>query len=128
MAICTAHRTNGELCRAKAIRGGKVCVVHGGRAPQVLRRAEERIQELVAPALRRITTAIADDDNPALALAAARDILDRAGYKATEKVQQDGRVVIEIEMVDRVSPSAIRHALESPPPSNGVKRAADSTP
>jgi len=128
MAICTAHRTNGEPCRAKAIRGGKVCVVHGGRAPQVLRRAEERIQAMVAPALDRVRSTIADDDNPALALAAARDILDRAGYKATEKVQQDGRVVIEIEMVDRVSPSQIRHALESPVQSNGVKRAADSTP
>jgi hypothetical protein len=119
MTICTAHRTNGEPCRAPSIRGGHVCVVHGGRAPQVRQSAEERIRALVDPSLKRIQRTIADDDNPALALAAARDILDRAGYKATEKVQQDGRVVIEIEMVDRVSPSQILHALESPPQSNG---------
>jgi hypothetical protein len=27
--------------------------------------------------------------------------LDRAGYKATERIQQDGRVTLEIELVKR---------------------------
>jgi hypothetical protein len=101
MTVCTAHRTNGEPCRAWAIHGGRVCVVHGGKAPQVRLSAEQRIRDLVDPSLNRIQKAIADDDNPQLALAAARDILDRAGYKATEKVQQDGRVTLEIELVKR---------------------------
>ncbi len=114
MTVCAAHRsTDGEPCRAHAINGSRVCVVHGGRAPQVKMAAEERIRALVAPSLDRIQRTIADNDNPQLALAAARDILDRAGYKATEKVQTDGRTVIEIEYVDR--PSA---ALS--PPTNGV--------
>jgi hypothetical protein len=98
---CSAHRTDGELCRGLAIRGGAVCNVHGGRAPQVKLAAEERIRSLVDPSLDRIQKTIADDDNPQLALAAARDILDRAGYKATEKIQQDGRVTLEIELVKR---------------------------
>ena len=68
---------------------------------------------LVDPSLNRIARTIADDQNPALALAAARDILDRAGDKATEKIQSDGRTVIEIEYVDRPN------ALELKP-SNGV--------
>jgi hypothetical protein len=114
MTICAAHRsTDGEPCRAHAITGSRVCVVHGGRAPQVKMAAEERIRALVSPSLDRIQRTIADNANPQLALAAARDILDRAGYKATEKVQTDGRTVIEIEYVDR--PSA---ALN--PPTNGV--------
>jgi len=75
--------------------------MHGGRAPQVMLAAEERIRALVHPSLDRIQRTIADDGNPQLALAAARDILDRAGYKATEKVQTDGRTVIEIEYIDR---------------------------
>jgi hypothetical protein len=91
----------GERCYAYARLGGNVCRYHGGLAPQVKLAADERIRALVHPALDRITRTIGDDDNPQLALAAARDILDRAGYKATEKIQQDGRVVIEIEYVDR---------------------------
>ena len=81
--------------------GQTVCRMHGGMSPQARANAEERIRALVHPALDRYQKAIADDDNPAIALAAAKDILDRAGYKATEKIQQDGRVVIEIEMVKR---------------------------
>jgi hypothetical protein len=98
---CSRHRTNGEPCRALAIRGANVCYVHGGAAPQVKLAAEERIRALVDPSLNRIAKAIDDDENPQLALAAARDILDRAGYKATEKIQQDGRVTLEIELVKR---------------------------
>ena len=113
MSLCAAHRTNGEPCNAFARHGARVCVVHGGRAPQVKAKAEDRIRDLVDPSLNRIARTIADDQNPALALAAARDILDRAGYKATEKIQSDGRTVIEIEYVDRPN------ALELKP-SNGV--------
>jgi hypothetical protein len=91
----------GSRCYAYAIRGGKVCRYHGGLAPQVQAKAEDRIRALVDPSLNRIARAIADDANPQLALAAARDILDRAGYKATDKVQTDGRTVIEIEYVKR---------------------------
>jgi hypothetical protein len=98
---CTAHRTDGEPCLGLAIRGAVVCTVHGGSAPQVKRSAEQRIRDLVDPSLNRIQKTIADDANPQLALAAARDILDRAGYKATEKIQSDGRTIIEIEYVAR---------------------------
>jgi hypothetical protein len=101
MSVCAAHRSNGEPCRAHAIHGGRVCNVHGGRAPQVKLAAELRIRALVDPSLDRIQRAIADDANPQLALAAARDILDRAGYKATEKVTTDGHQVIEVEYVGR---------------------------
>lgn len=36
---CTGKRSNGEPCRAWAIKGGTVCVTHGGAAPQVKRKA-----------------------------------------------------------------------------------------
>ena len=110
---CTAHNRGETRCYAYAIPGGTVCRYHGGLAPQVIAKAEDRIRALVDPSLNRIARTIADDQNPALALAAARDILDRAGYKATEKIQSDGRTVIEIEYVDRPN------ALELKP-SNGV--------
>jgi len=90
-----------QQCRRPAILGGFVCHIHGGKTPIAILSAEERIRALVDPSLDRIQKTIADDDNPQLALAAARDILDRAGYKATEKIQQDGRVTLEIELVKR---------------------------
>lgn len=76
--------------------GQSVCRMHGGQAPQALAKAQDRMQALVHPAISAIAQLIADND-----LAAARYVLDYAGFKATEKVQSDGRTVIEIEYVDR---------------------------
>jgi hypothetical protein len=41
---CTATNKRGKPCGAWAIRGGNVCRVHGGMAPQVQRKARERLQ------------------------------------------------------------------------------------
>jgi hypothetical protein len=44
---CTAHSSRtGKPCKLNAIIGGTVCQVHGGRAPQVKRKAAERVAEL----------------------------------------------------------------------------------
>jgi len=66
------------------------------------------MRALVHPAVTALANLIADND-----LAAARYVLDYAGFKATEKVQSEGRQVIEIEYVDRPN------ALELPA-SNGT--------
>ena len=46
MAICQAHRTDGQPCKAQAMRGQKVCVTHGGAAPQARAAAKRRLAEL----------------------------------------------------------------------------------
>jgi hypothetical protein len=71
----------------------------------VQRAAADRIRDLVDPSLNRIQKTIADDDNPALALAAARDILDRAGLKPTEKIQTTGDSTIRVEYADAATPT-----------------------
>ena len=48
---CTARRKNGQPCGAKAIRGGTVCRMHGGGAPQVKAAAAARLRAMVDPAL-----------------------------------------------------------------------------
>ena len=117
MTICTAHRTNGEACKAHSIRGGTVCAVHGGRASQVRERAARRLAELAWPAVQRISKLI-DNRNPQVALAAAKDVLDRTGFKAIERVQQDGRVLIEVELVER-APPVVQRALREAERANG---------
>ena len=41
---CSAKRKNGRPCRNWAIRGGFVCRVHGGAAPQVRAKARARVE------------------------------------------------------------------------------------
>ena len=62
--------------------------MHCGSAPQVKRSAQQRFNDLVDPAINRLEKLINDDDVPsASAVAAAKDILDRAGYKPVEKIE-----------------------------------------
>jgi len=106
--MCHAHSSRtGAPCRNHAIAGGVVCRAHGGAVPNVRAAAERRIQSLVLPALATIAQAIkAFDSEPAVALAAARDLLDRAGFKTALQVEASGRTVIEVEYVEHKLPIA----------------------
>jgi hypothetical protein len=106
---CSAHSSRtGERCRRWATHGATVCQVHGAAAKQVKRKAEERIRELVHPALALIAeileTGRAEDLPASVSLAAARDILDRAGYTATQKLAVTGdltiRSPVDVELDD----------------------------
>jgi hypothetical protein len=81
MAQCHATcKATGMPCRRQAIAGATVCRVHGAAAPQVKEAARVRLLALVDPALGVLARAIKPRrklDN--LALAASRDVLDRAG-------------------------------------------------
>jgi hypothetical protein len=43
---CSARRRDGQPCGCWAIRGGTVCRVHGGAAPQVRRKARDRLEAI----------------------------------------------------------------------------------
>jgi hypothetical protein len=100
---CHAHSSRtGAPCRRPAIQGGTVCTSHGGAIPNVRAAAERRIQQLILPALATIAQAIRSfDSEPAVAVAAARDVLDRAGYKTALQVESSGGMSIQIEYVNR---------------------------
>lgn len=77
---CSARaKATGARCRRAPIAGGPVCRVHGGAAPQVKRAAEDRLRELIDPALAAMGRALRSHDIRA-AVVAARDILTRCGY------------------------------------------------
>jgi hypothetical protein len=49
---CRAHSTRtGKPCQKYAIKGGAVCTVHGGSAPQVIRAAQRRLAAAASEAL-----------------------------------------------------------------------------
>lgn len=76
---CTAnsHQT-GDRCGQAAIRGGRVCMWHGGNLPNVKAKANLRLLELVDPAIARLARVMAQGSE-GNALKAANSILDRAG-------------------------------------------------
>ena len=98
---CTAtSKARGAQCARFAIPGGNVCTYHGGKAPQVQRKAAERLAALVDPAIGALQELLSKKNKHApTRLGAARDVLDRNGYKPTEKVEHSGEVVTQIRRV-----------------------------
>jgi hypothetical protein len=85
--LCKARRRNGEPCKNPPMNGSTVCRMHGGAAPQVRRRAQQRILEASDKAAYRLVQMMQDKTvPPAVQLAAARDLLDRANVVGTQQV------------------------------------------
>jgi hypothetical protein len=83
---CTARRQDGKPCGRYAARGGNVCRVHGGGAPQVIAKARERLA-LAADRMARELLGIATGaESEAVKLAAVKDALDRAGLSPKHAV------------------------------------------
>lgn len=81
--LCNQTTRAGNPCRAPAIKGATVCNSHGGQLPVVKAKAARLLlEELVEPALVALRDIVQDMKQPASArVSAARDILDRTGYK-----------------------------------------------
>lgn len=85
--LCSARRRNGEPCRNAPMLGSAVCRMHGGAAPQVRRRAQQRLLEASDKAAYRLVQMMQDKSiPPAVQLAAARDLLDRANIVGTQQI------------------------------------------
>src|SRR3546814_14929883 len=83
---CTAKNRAGERCGKAPIKGGTVCVTHGGSAPQVRRKATLRLLELVDPAIGTLARAMVQADKSADRQRAANRLPDRAGMPPTATV------------------------------------------
>ncbi len=94
MAQCHATaKGTGKPCRRQAIAGATVCRVHGGAAPQVKEAAKLRILALVHPALATMARAVNSKrkgEPSAVEVSAAKDILDRAGLAAKDRLELSG--------------------------------------
>jgi hypothetical protein len=82
---CGASYANGSQCRREAEDGSVVCDQHGGAAPQVRRRAADRIMNAADLAIQKIIEFVDDPEVPyGVRLKAAQDLADRAGLQAAQ--------------------------------------------
>ena len=84
---CQAHRQRDmEPCGRWAMQGSNVCAIHGGKAPQVLAKARERLV-MAADRMAEALLDMADESSSeAVKLNAIRDALDRAGITSKQEV------------------------------------------
>jgi hypothetical protein len=98
---CTAHSVHtGKPCKMYRVPGATVCKMHGGAAPQVKRKARQRL-EMATDRLARQLLGMTSDPNVAdpVKLAAIRDALDRGGIQAKTAVSVEVGVPKAFEKV-----------------------------
>lgn len=84
---CTARRKSGAECKNWAIRGGFVCRMHGGGAPQVKKKAAQRIAEAADDAAALLVQFMEDPKNDIkVRTQIAQDLLNRAGFAGKQSV------------------------------------------
>ena len=89
---CTARsKRSGKRCRKWTRRGAAVCPMHGGKAPQVERKAEDRMLALQDPAVAAVARAVNGKDID-VALRGSKVVFDRTnfgrvGLLSTEQVE-----------------------------------------
>jgi hypothetical protein len=82
---CNATRPNGSRCKREAEDGAVVCGQHGAAAPQVRRRAAERLIMTADQAAQMLVKMMEDTEVPfGVRAKIAQDLLDRAGLIATQ--------------------------------------------
>lgn len=106
---CSAHsKQTGKPCRQPAIPGGTVCYYHGGAAPQVEFKAQERLKALQPKAITTLETLLNRSEFPTVQMAAVRDVLDRTEGKPVET--QNVTVTATVSVVDILKQRHARHA------------------
>lgn len=76
---CSAHNRRGGPCGQQPLRFQQVCRSHGGSTKLSRKAAQERMMELVWPAIARLDHLVNDPDtDPAIVVKVVAQILDRA--------------------------------------------------
>lgn len=68
-----------------------MCATHGGSAPQVRQRAQERLLQAVDPVAAELVRIALEGESEADRLRACQAVLDRAGLPKAERLQLDAR-------------------------------------
>jgi hypothetical protein len=82
---CNGTLQSGQRCRRESLDGSVVCDIHGGAAPQVRRRAAERLIMTADQAAQMLVRMMEDTEVPfGVRAKIAQDLLDRAGLVAAQ--------------------------------------------
>jgi hypothetical protein len=73
--------------------------MHGGGAPQVKRKAAERLLAMQAPALERLLELVKQREFPSTAYQAVRDVLDRTMGRPRESVDMSVTGSVDVAAV-----------------------------
>ena len=94
--LCSAHASRtGELCRAPAMHGQRVCRLHGGGTQASKAKAKLRLASLVDPAIATLAREMVNATTSRDRQRAANSILDRSGWGRVTKVEAvDARQVL----------------------------------
>jgi hypothetical protein len=107
---CNATRPNGSRCKREAEDGAVVCDQHGGAAPQVRRRAAERLIMTADQAAQMLVEMMEDREVPfGVRAKIAQDLLDRASLLV---VGSRGRGSVLATWVGSLSPSLAPHSAQ----------------
>ena len=87
--LCHATSRLKVPCKSPAMPGQKNCRMHGGKAPQTLRKARLKLSELVDPAIAVLAKEMVKAEDSADKQRAANSILDRAGMGRVTKVEAE---------------------------------------
>ena len=84
---CTAKTRDGDLCKNAPMMGQRTCRMHGGSTQASRAKAQERILAAADPAAAKLVSLMQDKRVPHnVQLAAARDLLDRAGLASAQEI------------------------------------------
>ena len=114
---CKAHKKDGTPCGRWPVKGATVCPKHGGSAPQVRRKAQERLLEAADSLMAALLKIAQSAESESVRLAAIKDALDRAGFAPAQMIKlgigQDdpwGDMLAELmtdDVLERVEPRAL---------------------
>jgi hypothetical protein len=94
---CTAIKKDGVRCGNPARHGTNVCGFHGASAPQVQRKAKERLELAADRMAKHLLDLAIDAESENVQLSAVNSALDRAGLKpSNEVVLSQGKAYDEI--------------------------------
>jgi hypothetical protein len=95
MARCHAHaKSSGEQCKYLAMEGQRVCRIHGGKSPQALAKAEDRMRDLVHPAISSLQRLVEKDE-----FSATKYVLDWAGFRPASESSTPSEHAVEVTVV-----------------------------
>ena len=85
---------SGAPCKNLAMVGQAVCYIHGGKSPQALKKAEERMRDLVHPAVSSLERLVNKDE-----FAATKYVLDWAGFRPSDQPAQPSDAMVKVTVL-----------------------------